>query len=623
LAHQEVTIDEALHKALGREYIGEDVWHGILLGRRNPPAISGYVLMPRGRQDPRLGALVPREWIEWIARGVAEEDPQTVEFMGIVEFVPMLPAYRTIQGDQQRWRSILEQGVLMYVSRERGFFRSRFMECYDLFDAMEVPIRELSGDDATPRIAGQRVVERFWRSLEGQSEESSQAAPQASRPRPERCVLSLPMENELQQFTSRRVRREIGGILLGMRSRLTTRVIAAVFPPQKTSGPVHCEFQTETLPGISQVIAKAQDMLGVAEPVELVGWVHTHPYLGVFLSQTDVITFRQWAGLDRRAIAVVVDPFARREQRYVCNGNFAPIVVHQPPGAAAWELNGPQTQRLVEAIAEQVLTRSGQWHAVSSGGTFSASAKTAALPRPPRPQEPARQESAAARTVCTRIVDSIMAQTQASAQNTAALAPPLPAPGVPAQAAAAVCMPEQLMTYWGLAFDQLQAAVRGWLAITVRLKGEEPRDRQVLALMAVIAPAKVNDLVLNELVSRHLDDTLLGLPEEDGGHGRYFIPLSGESAAEEGGTACGWKTWPWKAVIEMKPWRVCRSEGESPVLCDENNQPIPLIPLSDSAKLKRAELVEALVSALASMASSCCATLFCHDSGVQIVGGTL
>lgn len=101
---------------------------------------------------------------------------------------------------------------------------------------------------------------------------------------------------------------ERGGVLLGHRDQSVTRVSMAVFPPQLLRQSTACEFDVGSL----SVIHAAKDMLDRKLSVgigTIVGWVHSHPKLGLFLSETDGGTLGAWQQLDPRAVAVVADPY--------------------------------------------------------------------------------------------------------------------------------------------------------------------------------------------------------------------------------------------------------------------------------------------------------------------------
>jgi proteasome lid subunit RPN8/RPN11 len=101
---------------------------------------------------------------------------------------------------------------------------------------------------------------------------------------------------------------ERGGVLLGRRGGAKIHVALAVFPPQLAHASGHCAFDVASI----EYLRNATSTFDRDEmrPVEkIVGWVHTHPKHGLFLSGTDVTTFANWTQLDPAAVAVVIDPY--------------------------------------------------------------------------------------------------------------------------------------------------------------------------------------------------------------------------------------------------------------------------------------------------------------------------
>jgi hypothetical protein len=66
----------------------------------------------------------------------------------------------------------------------------------------------------------------------------------------------------------------------------------------------------------------------------IVGWVHSHPRLGLFLSPTDEGTLSAWQQLDSQAVAVVADPYLRG---------------HTSERLAWWRLPGPGHRLTLDA----------------------------------------------------------------------------------------------------------------------------------------------------------------------------------------------------------------------------------------------------------------------------------
>jgi proteasome lid subunit RPN8/RPN11 len=103
--------------------------------------------------------------------------------------------------------------------------------------------------------------------------------------------------------------REHGGILTGQAYKdiggnhyvLVTNAIAAT-DSQGTS--THLQFTAESWKPV-------WDYLQTSPEVKIIGWYHTHPGLGVFLSGTDLRTQRLYFSAPWN-VAVVIDPIANR-----------------------------------------------------------------------------------------------------------------------------------------------------------------------------------------------------------------------------------------------------------------------------------------------------------------------
>lgn len=117
--------------------------------------------------------------------------------------------------------------------------------------------------------------------------------------------------NSLHDFLSEETTREHGGVLVGKPYWDAQRqqhfvVIHRAIPAFATQGsPVHLQFTAETWDYIAGIIE--EELPGMA----VVGWHHSHPNLGVFMSGTDRAT--QAAFYNHPwCVAIVVDPIAHR-----------------------------------------------------------------------------------------------------------------------------------------------------------------------------------------------------------------------------------------------------------------------------------------------------------------------
>jgi proteasome lid subunit RPN8/RPN11 len=123
-----------------------------------------------------------------------------------------------------------------------------------------------------------------------------------------RVVVPSSLAGWLLRYLAEAGRNERGGVLFGWRDEKVTRVSMAIFPPQLLSHAFACSFDV----GCLEVLSAAKERL-TAELMErmgtIVGWVHSHPGFGLFLSATDLDTLSSWQQLDPKAIAVVADPY--------------------------------------------------------------------------------------------------------------------------------------------------------------------------------------------------------------------------------------------------------------------------------------------------------------------------
>jgi proteasome lid subunit RPN8/RPN11 len=113
------------------------------------------------------------------------------------------------------------------------------------------------------------------------------------------------------RFSSGRTDREVGGVLLGGRYIWEGREFVVVERFLKAlhvrGGPVSLTFTHDTFAAIWQAIASLDP--DAREGLHIVGWHHTHPGLGVFLSSHDLFIQRNFFPLPWQ-MALVVDPLA-------------------------------------------------------------------------------------------------------------------------------------------------------------------------------------------------------------------------------------------------------------------------------------------------------------------------
>jgi proteasome lid subunit RPN8/RPN11 len=114
--------------------------------------------------------------------------------------------------------------------------------------------------------------------------------------------------NQMWNDASRDVSREHGGILVGNPfedpgGRYYVAIRAAIAAHEPSGSPTHLHFRPESWKPI-------WDKLYSDPGLRIVGWYHTHPRLGVFLSGTDLRTQRLYFPAPWH-IAIVIDPVSK------------------------------------------------------------------------------------------------------------------------------------------------------------------------------------------------------------------------------------------------------------------------------------------------------------------------
>ncbi|MBT4059315.1 MAG: hypothetical protein HOE69_03305 [Euryarchaeota archaeon] len=127
------------------------------------------------------------------------------------------------------------------------------------------------------------------------------------------AIVCTDLISQSEAFTAPRGRVEMGGLLLGHVDENGNNVaVCGFFPKQTEENSGYCEFG-----GMYNAIAAAacdyanDTVKGEKMPkLRIIGWIHTHPNIGIFLSAIDVNTYRMLRNQchNRRFMAVVVDP---------------------------------------------------------------------------------------------------------------------------------------------------------------------------------------------------------------------------------------------------------------------------------------------------------------------------
>jgi len=181
---------------------------------------------------------------------------------------------------------------------------------------------------------------------------------------------------------------ELGGALLGhayrYKSGVVVEVKAALPASSSDHGPVHFTFSADSWSKLHR------DRAAHYPNLDIVGWFHTHPDLGVFYSSDDVVVHSA-AFTQPWHVGLVVDP-VREEAAFFgwVNGALAPLAgfyelpERQPETQVQWRVvpttvwdSAYEAQALAEADSRVVLARSGRPR--FSGRELGLAASAAAL----------------------------------------------------------------------------------------------------------------------------------------------------------------------------------------------------------------------------------------------------
>ncbi|KAK0656959.1 JAB1/Mov34/MPN/PAD-1 ubiquitin protease-domain-containing protein [Cercophora newfieldiana] len=145
---------------------------------------------------------------------------------------------------------------------------------------------------------------------------------------------------------------EVMGLMLGeFVDDFTVRVVDVFAMPQSGTG-----VSVEAVDDVFQ--AKMMDMLRqTGRPESVVGWYHSHPGFGCWLSSVDINTQQSFEQLTPRAVAVVVDPIQSVKGKVVIDAfrsiNPQTLMLGQEPRQSTsnlGHLNKPSIQALIHGL---------------------------------------------------------------------------------------------------------------------------------------------------------------------------------------------------------------------------------------------------------------------------------
>ncbi|KAK0670993.1 putative 26S proteasome regulatory subunit [Cercophora samala] len=145
---------------------------------------------------------------------------------------------------------------------------------------------------------------------------------------------------------------EVMGLMLGeFVDDFTVRVVDVFAMPQSGTG-----VSVEAVDPVFQT--KMMDMLRqTGRPESVVGWYHSHPGFGCWLSSVDINTQQSFEQLTPRAVAVVVDPIQSVKGKVVIDAfrliNPQSLIMGQEPRQSTsnlGHLNKPSIQALIHGL---------------------------------------------------------------------------------------------------------------------------------------------------------------------------------------------------------------------------------------------------------------------------------
>lgn len=161
---------------------------------------------------------------------------------------------------------------------------------------------------------------------------------------------------------------EVMGLMLGeFVDNYTVNVVDVFAMPQSGTG-----VSVEAVDDVFQ--AKMMDMLKqTGRDQMVVGWYHSHPGFGCWLSSVDVNTQKSFEQLNNRAVAVVVDPIQSVKGKVVIDAfrliDTATVMRNQEPRQTtsnAGLLNKPNIQALIHGLNRHYYSLNIDYHKNSS-----------------------------------------------------------------------------------------------------------------------------------------------------------------------------------------------------------------------------------------------------------------
>ena len=236
--------------------------------------------------------------------------------------------------DESRVSAVPNDGELLIQAYHRVNGQPR--------DGSQMEISDAEGNPVSSRVAKDMVGRSFrvhrrrfaggglWKGKKAQrspSRPSVPSPPQVVRTSPP-FPAKVPKEiiEQTTAFTQPRGRLEMGGLLIGhVDHEGNNVVVCGFFPRQDEASSGYCEFHGSFSAIAAAACDYANEKAGGAHTPNLrvIGWIHTHPDIGIFLSGIDVNTFRSLRthSFEQRCVAVVVDPLRQEHGVFTSERN--------------------------------------------------------------------------------------------------------------------------------------------------------------------------------------------------------------------------------------------------------------------------------------------------------------
>ena len=221
------------------------------------------------------------------------------------EFTLILPS-----GDRRPVRP--EEGELLIDSYYRIFGKPR--------DGSPMEIMDSEGNIVSSRV-GTDMVGRAFRAhlgfIPGGALSAAFGRSRKAKQLPFPARVPIEIIEQTTAFTLPRGRLEMGGLLIGhIDAKGNNTVVCGFFPRQDEASSGYCEFHGSFTAIASAACDYANEKAGGDHTPDLrvIGWIHTHPDIGIFLSGIDINTFRslRQVSFEQRCVAVVVDPIRKQ-----------------------------------------------------------------------------------------------------------------------------------------------------------------------------------------------------------------------------------------------------------------------------------------------------------------------